>query len=675
MKEPSSITVKNLIFLLFVFISGILLLVFVNISFKNFIANLDKQTINLKTKIEISKYIVNDLNILKIGFYELATVTTNKRSRELIVKKLQYRMNLIKKSLEVLEKGGELNREIILNVPGHNQTIKKINFVKQKKNISLETIDLVPKLNQFTMMVRSLQKFLEEKERYMEAKDLKNLIKINKKINRFYKVTPSFFKRITENTNRLLYESSLQLDSLKKVIQNEKKYYTKIEIVLIICIILITLLLGYIISRQIEKNSKKLFYQQRSIRGILDGQPNIVVVSNGEYMLDANVALVDFFDDYETFSDFQEKHLCICDFFENVNSPDYLIDVYKDGTKWFEKIFENSTKQYRVAMKSAGKLFHFNISAKKKYLNEEKFIIIIVLNDITNEIKIQKELKNFNEHLEEIVDEKTKELQGLNISLEKRIAEEVNKNREKDKQLIQQSRFAALGEMIGNIAHQWRQPLSAISSIASGKSIQLELDLIDNEEIKKSYKDIIKYVNFLSNTIEEFRTFFIKEKEKSNFDISEALNNTIFIAKSSYKNSGIDLIFTQEDKYENICIYGFQNELIQVFLNILNNAKDALVEQVLDVKIVKIDIKVSEDKVFINIYDNANGIKAKIIDKIFDPYFTTKHKKQGTGIGLYMSKEIVEKHMGGDLSVKNKTFKYNNITYKGACFTVQLPKI
>lgn len=452
-----------------------------------------------------------------------------------------------------------------------------------------------------------------------------------------------------------------------------KKQYTNLELLLILIIIFIVAILGFLIAIQINKNTKNLEIQERSTRGILDAQKNIVVVSNGEYMIDANQALVDFFDGYNSFDDFQKEHICICDFFVDINDDDYVIDKDYDGRMWFEYILDNPSKLHKVAMYKQEVLNYFTISASKKVLDTNNFIVIVALNNITKEIEAQKELKALNNNLENIIDHKTKELKDLNRNLEIKIKEEVEKNREKDKALIQQGRFAALGEMIGNIAHQWRQPLSAISSTVSSMQLQIELNIATKDDIKNSYSSVMKYVEFLNQTIEDFRSFFRKDKEAVKFNVIDVLNNSLCITSAVYKDNAITVTLDLEKK--ELCSVGFPNELAQAFLNILNNAKDILKEKKLEKRQVYIKAYENENQNIIEFYDSAGGISSNIKDKIFDPYFTTKHKSQGTGIGLYMSKDIIEKHMKGSLTAYNSDFFINEYHYFGACFKIKLPKL
>lgn len=274
--------------------------------------------------------------------------------------------------------------------------------------------------------------------------------------------------------------------------------------------------------------------------------------------------------------------------------------------------------------------------------------------------------------LERALDISTKELQDLNDNLEKKILEEVEKNIEKDKQLLSQSRSASMGEMIGNIAHQWRQPLSAISSTCSSLLLQKQLGLASDDDIKNSYNKILEYTDFLTQTIEDFRDFFKQDKELEEFLISEYLQKTLSIIESSYKNSNIKIV---EHKIEDETLTnGFPNELTQVFLNIFNNAKDILVDKEESHKEVHIYYSQSDDYNIVSILDNGGGVPNNIKDEIFDPYFTTKHKAQGTGIGLYMCKQIVEKHNKGKILLENRKIDIEGISYEGACFNIYLLK-
>jgi signal transduction histidine kinase len=274
-----------------------------------------------------------------------------------------------------------------------------------------------------------------------------------------------------------------------------------------------------------------------------------------------------------------------------------------------------------------------------------------------------------NATLESKVDEKTEELEKLNMKLKDKVDEEVLKNRKKDQMLFNQSKMASMGEMIGNIAHQWRQPLSTISTAASGMSIKIDYDLASKEELKKDLELIVDTTQYLSHTIEDFRSFFKATKDKEKFCLTKLIKKDINIMNSAFKNNFIEVVY----EFEDVELNTIQNELTQSILNILTNAKDALSQNSSKNRLIIIKTFIKDRFVFITIQDNGGGIDEKIMDKIFEPYFTTKHQSQGTGIGLYMTREIVVKHLNGTIKVKNKNFKHKEKEYLGACFEIKLP--
>ncbi len=250
------------------------------------------------------------------------------------------------------------------------------------------------------------------------------------------------------------------------------------------------------------------------------------------------------------------------------------------------------------------------------------------------------------------------------------IEKHIETNSKQQNMLAYQSKMAAMGEMIGNIAHQWRQPLSAISTTSTGLKLQKEMNMLDDKFLVKSLDDINTAAQFLSSTIDDFRNFFKVNKKKSSFHIGNVLSRAISLVGAQFKNYEIEIIKDIED----IEITNYQNELIQVIINILNNARDELVKKDKNInKIIFISTKIRDDKLIIEIKDNAGGIPSDIIDRIFEPYFTTKHQAQGTGIGLYMSREIINKNMQGDIKAYNSTFLYKKAEYMGAVFKISLP--
>ena len=268
------------------------------------------------------------------------------------------------------------------------------------------------------------------------------------------------------------------------------------------------------------------------------------------------------------------------------------------------------------------------------------------------------------------LDVKQEELANLNNSLKQTIQNEVAKNDEKNKILFQQSKMAAMGEMIGNIAHQWRQPLSLITTAASGMKLKKEFNMLSDEEYKNSLDSIVGAANHLSTTIDDFRNFFSPVKDKNTFISNDLFQKVFNLLGKEYLNKNIQII----KNIENIKLYSFENELLQVMINLLNNARDELVKiEDINKRFIFIDLKKDNETMILSIRDTAGGIPEDIMERIFEPYFTTKHKSQGTGIGLYMTDEIVRKHLLGEIITKNESFEYEDKLYTGAVFELRIP--
>ncbi|XPV68361.1 MAG: cache domain-containing protein [Halarcobacter sp.] len=248
------------------------------------------------------------------------------------------------------------------------------------------------------------------------------------------------------------------------------------------------------------------------------------------------------------------------------------------------------------------------------------------------------------------------------------INEHLKNNIKQQEVLAHQSKMAAMGEMIGNIAHQWRQPLSVITTAASGVKLNKELDLLNDDDLMNSMDTINTQAIYLSKTIEDFRNFLKVSHDKSDFSITEAVDDAINLTSVQFKSK--DIIVVKE--IEEFKIYGIKNQFIQVIINILNNAKDELIKLENKKRIILIRSKMLDNKVIFTIQDSAGGIPENIIDRVFEPYFSTKHQFQGTGIGLYMSQEIIVKVLNGEIKAENDTFIYEKEEYYGAKFIVNL---
>lgn len=295
----------------------------------------------------------------------------------------------------------------------------------------------------------------------------------------------------------------------------------------------------------------------------------------------------------------------------------------------------------------------------------EEFIAIRY--DVTKEVELkmalekkEHELELLNKTLEERVKLQTRKLYELNKHLEERIREEVRKNEEKQKMLFMQSRLASLGQIMANIAHQWRQPLTelALSLFNLKKAAQKH----DTHQIDTAYNDAKALIQNMSQTIEDFINFFKPDKPKTRFALAESLDEALQILEKTLEKEYIEV---HRDIDETLQVEGVTNELSQVLINLLQNAKDAFKQR--NVRERRIDIRIYRDgnEAVVEIGDNAGGIEPEVIERIFEPYFTTKHAAQGTGLGLFMSKMIVEKSFDGSVNVENRD--------GGARFSIRLP--
>jgi len=264
----------------------------------------------------------------------------------------------------------------------------------------------------------------------------------------------------------------------------------------------------------------------------------------------------------------------------------------------------------------------------------------------------------------------SKRIDSIFYEYRQRVDSEMKNAYEKEKLLIQQSKMATMGEMIGNIAHQWKQPLNLMSmSNSLVKLNQEDKDFSTKEEINEAIENIDVSIKHLSTTIDDFRNFFKPDKEKREFDLKISFEKTHKLISSQFKNNDIQLV----ENIECIKVFGFPNELLQVLINIIKNAKDELIKLEKGKKrVLFIQTKVENNYAYIMIKDNAGGIPKNIMPRIFEAYFTTKKDDEGTGIGLYMSKQIVD-GMNGKIEASNESFEFESEKYKGAQFIIKLP--
>jgi signal transduction histidine kinase len=227
---------------------------------------------------------------------------------------------------------------------------------------------------------------------------------------------------------------------------------------------------------------------------------------------------------------------------------------------------------------------------------------------------------------------------------------DVTESRQKDFLLIAQNRLAAMGEMINNIAHQWRKPLNTLGLTIQQLLLSYDQGDLDRGTLEESIQKSMELIRHMSQTIDDFKNYFKPDKEKVPFEVPEVVARALLLLEENCSSQEVRIQVIGSDE---CCIYGYPNELLQALLNILINAIDALMEKAVSHPEITINIGREKERVVINIADNAGGISEEIIGQIFDPYFTTKKDGKGTGIGLYLSKTIIEKSMGGSLTAHN----------------------
>jgi signal transduction histidine kinase len=399
----------------------------------------------------------------------------------------------------------------------------------------------------------------------------------------------------------------------------------KVQIIMISVIALIIIFFSFLIYLY-TSYLRQLKIQENKKQSILDSQQNIIVITNGTNIIDANQRLYEFFKDVSTLEQFKNKYICICKTFLNMDDENYIIDKYYNRRNWAEYVLNNQDKNFRVAIKNMeNEINHFSVKCSK--IKDENFIIA-TFTDITQEIF------------------------------------RIEENKEKDRILFQQSKIAAITDILKNIAHHWRQPLSVISTITSGMKLQKELDILDDKNFNESCDAIINNTTKLSDTIEDFTIFFNNDEKITRFSLIETLENTKKIMDSTFEKEYIQCSFTYDNDF---ILNANKNDFSQAILNILDNSIHALItNQNQDDRFIFIEFKNN----ILQIRDSGNGIDENIISKIFEPYFTTKHQSFGVGLGLYMVNEFFVKNLGYKIDIQNVTYTYKNKNYIGTNFII-----
>jgi len=350
---------------------------------------------------------------------------------------------------------------------------------------------------------------------------------------------------------------------------------------------------------------------------------------------------------------------------EEINKIELLLDATMDAMFVFEQ--DSCVKVNDLGIEL------FGYASKKEILGKQVFSLLKNKSDLNLSKFYNKPfetllIKNDGSDFPALI--KIKKINLNESKIEIMSIVDLSELKSKDKLIAEQSKLAAMGEMIGNIAHQWRQPLNTISTAASGIKLLEECNALTDEDLDESLEGIIKSAKYLSQTIDDFKDFLKGDKEKTKFNLKDNIKKDLSILDGMLKSSHIQVIETLDSTLE---LFSYDNELSQGIINILSNANDAFKQSNEENMYIFISTYIKNNHAIIEIKDNAGGIPESIISKVFEPYFTTKHKSLGTGLGLYMTQQIIKQNIKGQIKVENKTFTYENKRYLGANFFIQIP--
>jgi len=396
-------------------------------------------------------------------------------------------------------------------------------------------------------------------------------------------------------------------------------------------------------NQDAEIANKETFFEQDIYKAIIDS------TKEGFWLLDEELNIISINQSFASMLGYAESELL-------GKKPYELLALVNEQQSFCEEqaqeVHTSIQRTYELTfVTKENKEFHTIVNATTIYLPENQIRSFAFITDISQQKELEQQLIEQQNYINE-----------LNNDLTQRVQEEVQENRNKDRIMYQQARLATMGEMIGNIAHQWRQPLNIIALIIQEFYISGQLGTLSKEKLEKEYARANSVLQYMSNTIDDFRTFFQHSGEGENFSIEESINSVMSLVSKGLEHNNIDIDVNVE---KDISVFGHKNEFTQVVINIINNARDAVVANSKK-GVITIKAFADDTKVYVEIQDNGGGIQENDIDQIFEPYFTTKHQTQGTGLGLYMSYQIIVNNMNGTIFAENRE--------EGTCFFVSLPK-
>ena len=404
-------------------------------------------------------------------------------------------------------------------------------------------------------------------------------------------------------------------------------------------------------EKELNKKTKELQKQKDAFELLFEKSSDGILIIEDEYFVQCNEKIVEMLG-AKNKEEVLHTH-------PSELSPEFQPDgedSYSKARKMMQIAQQKGTHSFEwVHLKQNGEEFFVEVTLTSISLYNRD-ILHVVWRDISKRKEIEQLQEKYN-----------KKLITLNKELDKRVAEEIQKNKEQEKQMLLQSRLAQMGEMLSMIAHQWRQPLGAIASVSANLKLKLMLESFSleskegQEECSQYFiqrlENIELYIDNLTKTIDDFRNFYKPDKKAVVITLEDIVEKSLQIILSSLKNHNIEVI-KEYQTAESLNLH--DSEVIQVVLNILKNAQDNFVEKEVENPKIFITLKGST----LSICDNGGGISEEILGKIFDPYFSTKHQKNGTGLGLYMSKTIIEEHHKGFLNVYNSE--------DGVCFSIEI---
>ena len=598
-------------------------------------------------------YEANELK--KLSYYNTKELGLIKKEKIQRVYDLYNIMGLVKEKINI-------NSFLIdkLDTNTLNYTKEEMNYIKYKKNISMCVItDSLPyggiKDNEFVGFIADYMKEIEKKIKI----PLKTILTVSwfESLSKAKKKECDILSSAVINKERKKYFNFTKDYFLLSYVLITKNEITFIDDLSTLSNIKISITKGYAILDILKRKYPKIEFIE------VDNTKNALKkVFDSEYFAHVDTIAISWYLLQKQFSS-KLKISGKLDIKSKIsiavrNDDQILFNILNKAVESISDSKRDELLQKWVSIEYKDKI-DYKVLAEILFVISILFIFLLYKQSILN---------NKNKNLNFELEIKKKELEKANIELENKVRVQIIKNEKKNKILAQQAKKAALGEMIANIAHQWRQPLNNINLLVHFLRDNYTNKNFSQQDVNSNVHDIYLQINYMSKVIDDFRAFFKPSSKEEEFDLNIAVEKSINLISAQYAKHNIQII----KDINKIKLITFENELMQVLINIFNNAKDELLNNASSKRFIFISAIKEESKIIIKIRDNAGGINDAIISKIFDPYFTTKDESKGTGIGLYMSELIISKHMNGTISVNNEEFTYKGEKYLGAEFTIIL---